>query len=155
MMPSSFDAAVREMCGDAVNQAVAALAEKYGFDPEVALRELNLGDLKLVRKRGPSPKKETSDKKPTKDGSPKPKRAKTGYLLYGDSCRAEVREELQGRLEEGEKLKPQEVIRAIAARWKGLTDETRTIWNEQAKSKEVIDVVMLGCEVTVAAKDTE
>ncbi len=51
MMPSSFDDAIRSMCTEAVNQAVASLAAKHGFDAEEALRDLNLGELKLVRKR--------------------------------------------------------------------------------------------------------
>ena len=46
----------------AINQAVAALAEKYGFDAEEANRFLDIPNLKLVRKRGPSPKKEIGDK---------------------------------------------------------------------------------------------
>jgi hypothetical protein len=134
MMPASFDLAVREMCGDAVSQAVAALAEKYGFDQEEALRELNLGDLKLARKRGPSPKKETEKSVTKKAKGEKPKRAKTGYLLYADSCRAEVQLELSAQLGEAEKLKPQDVVKAIAARWKAEEAEVRTAWNEQAKA---------------------
>ena len=139
-MPAAFDQAVREMCGEAVSQAVAALAEKYGFDQDEALRDLNLGELKLARKRGPSPKKETEKSVSKKAKEDKPKRAKTGYLLYADSCRSEVQQELAAQLGEEEKLKPQEVVKAIAARWKGLADETKAIWNEQAKAKEAIAV---------------
>ena len=109
MMPSTFDQAIREMCSEAVNQAVTALAAKHGFDAEEAMRDLGVGEIKLVRKRGPSPKKETEKsvkKQKTKDsGEPKPKRAKTGYLVYQAFARPETVAELTLLLDEGEKLK--------------------------------------------------
>ena len=104
MMPQAFDQALREMCGDAISQAVAALADKYQFDLEDATRFLELDSMKLVRKRGPSPKK-TEEKpekatkakkekatkaKKEKDES-KPKRAPTGYLNYSKDVRAAVK----------------------------------------------------------------
>ena len=49
MMPPAIDAAIREMCGDAMSQAVSALATKYGFDSEEANRFLDLEGVKLVR----------------------------------------------------------------------------------------------------------
>ena len=39
-MPNTFDLAVKEMCQSSVDQAVKALAAKYGFDHEEAMREL-------------------------------------------------------------------------------------------------------------------
>ena len=92
MMPSTFDAAIKEMLIEAQLQAVAALAAKYGFDKDEAVRELNLGEIKLVRKRGPvanseekpvtkKAKKEAKEAKTDKDGKPKAKRGPTGYLL--------------------------------------------------------------------------
>ena len=69
--------------------------------------------MKLVRKRGPSPK--TVDDKPKVKGSPdKPKRGKTGYLLYADEVRAEVKAKMESELD-GEK-KPQDILKGIAAR---------------------------------------
>ena len=139
-MPSAFDQAIKEMCGDAVSQAVGILAEKYGFDQEEAERELNMDDLKLVRKRGPSPKKATGDKKPkAADDKPKTKRAKTGYLLYGDSVRSEVRAEMLlaqsgWALADGAKLQPQAVVAEIAKRWKALEEDERLQWNAEAKA---------------------
>ena len=136
MMPSSFDQAVKEMCATAVSQAVAALAEKHGFDQEEALRDLNLGDLKIVRKRGPSPKSSPMAKKAktvAKDGSPKAKRAKTGYLLFADKIRSTVKAELEAELEEGAKLKPQATITEIAKRWKALSKEEQAAENAEAK----------------------
>ena len=130
-MPTEIDQAIRVVALEAVNHAVAALAAKYGFDAEEATRELNLGELKLLRKRGPSPKAEKSVAKKTA-ASDKPKRAKTGYLLFADAVRAEVRAELELALEEETKLKPQDVVRGIATRWKALPEEDRENWNTTA-----------------------
>jgi hypothetical protein len=136
MMPPQIESSIREMCADAMSQAVAALAEKYGFDAEEANRFLT-AEVKLVRKRGPSPKtvEEKSKGKSKKTADPnKPKRAKTGYLLYSAEVRDEVRSELESELEEGTKLKPQDVVKAIAARWKEEDDDVRSEWNEKAKA---------------------
>ena len=136
-MPTAIDESIKGMCVEAVSQAVAALAEKYGFDAEEAERELNLGELKMQRKRGPAPKAKAETKaKAKKDAGDKPKskRAPTGYLTFAASVRAETKEELLAELEEGEKLLPQAVVTAIAAKWKALTDEERGEWNETAKA---------------------
>ena len=142
MMPTQIESAIREMCTDAMSQAVAALAEKYGFDAEEANRFLSNSDVKIVRKRGPSPKKEKDGKKESKpkaDKSDKPKRGKTGYLLYADEVRAEVKAELEAELADGEKLKPQDVVKAIAARWKEEDSEVRDEWNAKAKTPVTSD----------------
>ena len=131
MMPTTIDTTIRGMCEDAVTQAVTSLAETHGFDVDDALRDLNLGDLKIVRKRGPSPTGEKKTK--AKSDKPKVKRGKTGYLLYADSVRPAVKAELEAELEEGTKLKPQATVSAIAKRWKAESDEVRTEFNEQAK----------------------
>ena len=64
-MPAAFDESIRAVCSEAVQQAVAALAEKYSFDAEEAIRELDLGELKIQRKRGPA--QETSRKSRQED----------------------------------------------------------------------------------------
>ena len=150
MMPQAFDQAVQEMCGDAMAQAVAALAEKYNFDADEATRFLELDSIKIVRKRGPVVKKD--DDKPaktkkskkvtkaTKEGDePKAKRAPTGYLLYSKDARASVKEELTEKLDEDDKLKPQDVVSAIAVRWKALEQEERDEWNSKAKTPVTSD----------------
>ena len=148
-MPNQIESAIREMCTDAMSQAVAVLAEKYGFAAEEANRFLSSSDIKLVRKRGPSPKTvpdapakgKGKAKKETKsdDDKPKAKRSKTGYLIYSDNVRADVRSSLESGVEEGEKLKPQDVVKAIAARWKEEDDETRAEWNAKAKTPATSD----------------
>jgi hypothetical protein len=40
-------------------------------------------------------------------------------------------------LDEGVKLKPQDVVTEIANRWKALTDDERKVWNDQAKTPVV------------------
>ena len=145
MMPNQIESAIREMCTDAMSQAVAALAEKYGFDAEEANRFLSDSDVKIVRKRGPSPKKEKESKKESKskadkaDKADKVKRGKTGYLLYADEVRAEVRAELVAALLDDEKLKPQDVVKAIAARWKEEEQDVRDEWNAKAKTPATSD----------------
>ena len=141
-MTTEFDQAIRSMCTDAVSQAIGSLAEKYGFDQDEAVRHLNLDDLKIARKRGPSPKK-ADEKSPkskketkTKDDKPKTKRAPTGYLLYVGSIRTEVKEAMQAMAEEGVKVKPQEVVTECAARWKTLEQSERDEWITKAKTPE-------------------
>ena len=143
MMPQAFDQAVREMCGDAMAQAVASLAEKYEFDADEASRFLELDSIKIARKRGPSPKKseetkskkEPKSKKETKtktdEDKPKTKRAPTGYLMYSKAVREEVKTELTAALVDDNKLKPQDVVVAIAAKWKALEQEERDEWNRK------------------------
>ena len=150
MMPQQIESAIREMCGDAMSQAVVALADKYGFDAEEANRFLDASNIKLVRKRGPQGSPTKAEAKPTKgkakakkettgDDKPKPKRGKTGYLLYADEVRQEVKEELQAALEDDEKLKPQDVVKAIAARWKAEAEDVREEWNAKAKTPATSD----------------
>ena len=133
-MPNTFDLAVKEMCQASVDQAVKALAAKYGFDPEEAIREL--GEIKLERKRGPQPKAKT-EKSGVKAKTPKedkPKRAKTGYLLFADHVRDDVRADLTAQLAEGEKLTGKAVVSAIAALWSEQDKETKEEWQAQAKA---------------------
>ena len=140
MMPQQLDSAIREMCGDTMTQTVAALAEKYGFDVDEANRFLDSSAIKIVRKRGPSAKneKETKSspktKKDNSDDKPKTKRGKTGYLLYADERRDEIKQRLMAEMEDGEKLKPQAVVVAIAAAWKEEEQEVRDEWNTKAKA---------------------
>ena len=136
-MPTAIDESIRACCAEAVSQAVIALAAKYGFDAEEAERELNLGELKLQRKRGPVAKKSVTKTSKSKDakeaGEAKPKKRMTGYLLFSKEMRPEVREALEAELEEGEKLKPQDVVTELAAQWKALSDEEKAEWKDKAE----------------------
>ena len=136
-MPPAFDASLRECCAQAVQQAVAVLAAKYEFDAEEATRELKLDELKFERKRGPAPKSVAAAAKTTKAKAAKtdkPKKAKTGYLLFCDEVRADVKAELLATMEDDEKLKGSDVIKGCAAKWKDLSKDEQTTWNELAKA---------------------
>ena len=52
-----------------------------------------------------------------------------GYPLYADEVREEVKASLTSELAEGEKLKRRDVVKAIAARWKGEEQDVRDDWN--------------------------
>ena len=138
-MPSSFDESIRACCADAVSQAVTTLAAKYGFSVDEARAELQLDEIKIVRKRGPVPKK--TAKKASKASkaaakadatTPKKKRKITGYLLFSRENRDDVKAELVDQLEDGVKLKPQDTVRALATAWKELSSEEKARWNELA-----------------------
>ena len=143
MMPQAIDIAIREMCADAMQQTVIALSAKYGFDPDEARRFITNDEIKLVRKRGPSPtevKRGTGDKTKTKtktNNVVKSKRAPTGYLIFGKEMRPLVKSELQAALGDDEKLTPQAVVTEIASRWQALGDEGKAEWNSKAKTPDV------------------
>ena len=138
----TLETAVKTMLNKHATECVKALAEKYEFDLEEALRELDLESAKVVKKEKASPKaspkaepKSTKGKGKAKED--KPKKAKTGYLLFSDSVRAEVRAELEEAADEGTKVMAKEVVRGIAAKWKELSEEEQAEWKsvaEQAKS---------------------
>ena len=73
-------------------------------------------------------KKENKEKKPVDPNKPK---KTSGYLIYSNSVRAEVKEQL---IADGGEGKPKEVVQAIAAKWKELGDEEKAVWNEKAKT---------------------
>lgn len=135
MMPNAIQGAIQTMCEDAIGQAITALSTKYGFDADEAQRELNLGKIQI---KGTTTKASPGKKAPDPD-KPKAKRGPTGYLLYTKELRPEVKAEMEAELGEGEKLKPQDVVTALAARWKALGDEEKAEWNAKAKSPPASD----------------
>ena len=131
MMPNAMDLALKSMMEDAVTQAVSALSEKHGFDLEDALRDLNLNEIKLVRKRGPSAKSEKKGKKASAD-KPKTKRGTNGYQVFSKEVRAEVKSDLEKAAEEGVKVTPQQVQTELGSRWSALSDEEKAVYNTKA-----------------------
>ena len=79
------------------------------------------------------PKKEKKAKKEKKDDSddekPKKKRI-SGYILYSNATRDEVKELLTV---DGEKPKNPDVMRKLAEMWKALSEEEQGVWNTKAK----------------------
>jgi hypothetical protein len=152
-MPNALNQALSEVAQQSAAAAVQALAAKYEFPAEEAMRHLQLEDVKFVKKRGPSPKsqaekdaakaekaaakkKEKKEKKSksSDEESEKPKKKKqSGYLMFAAEVRPEVKEELTAELEEGKKLLGKDVIKEIATRWNALTEEEKGVWKEQAE----------------------
>ena len=144
---SSVESAVLKMMTSNATAIVTKLAAKYDFDLDEAL-ELALPTAvvkKEVVPRKPkdalvSEPKSTKDKGKGKAKEDKPKKAKTGYLLFSDSVRAEVRDELEAealvvsRTNGGSSaVMAKEVVKGIAAKWKELSEEERTEWRAQAQ----------------------
>ena len=141
-MPSAIESAIKTMCEDAIGQSVRLLSSKYGFDHEEAMREVSV-NLATASGKAPSrasPSATASAKGGKKaamsaDAKPKAKRGPTGYLLYTKQLRPEVKAELESNPDNaGIKVKPTDVVTALAARWKALSEEDRTYWNAKAKS---------------------
>lgn len=140
MMPSHIDAAIQDMFKSGMIQVVNALADKYKFDAFDANLFLNTIDTKIVRECSPSPNKEKKPKKEKKDDSsddekPKKKRV-SGYILYSNANRDDVKTKLTTGYE---KPKNTEVMKELASMWKDLTDEERGEWNTKAKEIKVDD----------------
>lgn len=72
--------------------------------------------------------------KPTANEEPK-KRAANAYLVWANANRAEVKAQMQDELEEGEKLKPTDVTKQLAANWKALDDAEKAEWKAKAESE--------------------
>jgi hypothetical protein len=109
---------------EVLNKRVGELEKINGVVLEVA-------DDKKAKKE----KKEKKEKKPVDPNKPK---KTSGYLIYSNSVRAEVKEQLIAGGGEliagGGEGKPKEVVQAIAAKWKELGDEEKAVWNEKAKT---------------------
>jgi len=136
-------------------QTIKDLAEKYGFDADEAQLFLKIDDSPVKKRSSPEDvlakkianaliKKEIQDAKDAKKAkkaakAAKPKRKLTGYLMYLNDQRAVVRQALIAELEEGEKLKPQNVVCELAKMWKALSDEERDSWNATAKKSASSD----------------
>ena len=133
-MTTTIEQGVANMLSEHTTACTKALAEKYGFDLEEALRSLNLEKTKVKKEKAPKAEKSPKKEKKAASGEDKPKRPPTGYLLFSADARPAVKQELTDALEEGEKLKPQAVVSELAARWKALSDEEREEWNAQAKA---------------------
>lgn len=130
-MPSTIESAIKSMCEDAIGQSIRVLSSKYGFDECEALREVSVN---VTAASGKSASRiAVGDKKTATE--PKAKRAVTGYLLYTKQLRPEVRAELEADPANADsKVKPTDVVTALAKRWKALSDDEKSNWNAKAKS---------------------
>ena len=133
---------------------VRILADKYGFDPVQAAVSLPRWDAVAVaplsKKAAAAAKKVTREAKKVAKAD-KPKRAKTGYLMFCDAERPSIKHEIPD-------LKPQEVVRELGRRWKQeLSEEDRKAWNDLAKanSHEESEGESPDAVVEIAAEEVE
>ena len=109
----------------------------------VAVLEKQLALLLSEKAVDVSDTKDTKDTKTTKktkkakedDGQPKKKRT-SGYILYSNAHRDEVKESLT---EGDEKPKNTDIMKKLAENWKLLSDEDREKWNAKAKELKADD----------------
>ena len=65
-----------------------------------------------------------------KDGTPRKKRTTSGYQVFSNTLRVEVRTELEKN--GSVKVKPSEVVSELAQRWKALSTERQQLWKDEA-----------------------
>ena len=93
---------------------------------------------KKVEKKSSKSDSDKSDSDKS-DADKKPKK-KNGYILFGNSVRAEIKQRLIDELPEGEKLKPGNLMSEVAKAWKNLSDEEKAEWDEKVKTPDSSDV---------------
>lgn len=79
------------------------------------------------------PKPKPKAKAKADDGDDKPKKKRTsGYIIYSNANRAEVKERLAEEAGD-EKPKNTDVMKELARMWKELDGDEKEIWNAKAK----------------------
>ena len=77
------------------------------------------------------PKKKPKKEKKADSDDDKPKKKRTsGYILYSNANRDEVKEALTV---DGEKPKNPDIMRELAKNWKALSEEEQELWKTKAK----------------------
>ena len=75
-------------------------------------------------------KKVKKEKKPDSDDDKPKKKRTSGYILYSNSTRDEVKDALTT---DGEKPKNPDIMRELAKNWKALSEEEQEVWKTKAK----------------------
>lgn len=171
MINASTESAILGMLASQQERLLTTLAEKYGFDKEEA-RE-TLGEITSVTRKEVKPRKPKEEPKPKGKGKPKaakssvaiaigepveekPKKAKTGYLLFCDAARPSARSKLEAAAQEGEKVLAKHVVTLLAATWKDLDEEDQAMWKERAERIKAGEGHLLDkLEVDLADSDEE
>ena len=128
-MSIAMMSAIKCVIAKNVDETVEALSIKYGFSLADAMEFLESKKSASVEE----PSKKTKKVKKAVDPD-KPKRAATGYLTYSKEMRQQVKASLTDNLEDDAKLKPQDVVKQLAAGWKALSEDQQAVWNTKAKS---------------------
>ena len=113
---------------------IEVLAERVGvLEKQIALL---LSD-KAVDVSDTKDTKPTKKPKKVKEDDDKTKKKRTsGYILYSNAHRDEVKESLT---EGDEKPKNTDIMKKLAENWKLLSDEDRDKWNTKAKELKADD----------------
>ena len=77
------------------------------------------------------PKKAKTTKTKQDSDEPKKKRPPTGYLVFSNANRQDVKTSLE---EADESTNPKDVTKELARRWKALEESERDEWNAKAKA---------------------
>ena len=85
-----------------------------------------------IKAKGTKTSKKSKEKE---EGVEKKKRALSGYNLFCKASRDEAKEMLEEDLEDGEKLKSQDIMKKLAEMWKDLSVDEKDVWNTKAKAK--------------------
>jgi hypothetical protein len=97
-------------------------------------------------------KAKTDGPKLNKDGSERKKRAPSGYLMWSNENRADVRAELEAEVSPS-KVAPAQVVSALAARWNAMPDEEKQVWKDEAKEMQIPVVEGDGSELEMDDSD--
>ena len=116
-------------------RTTALLADKRNWYTDSFETSVETSD-PIVESRSPSPLQIIEEKAATELYAicQEVQRRKSGYLLYADEVRAEVKAKLWGDVPEDTKLKPQDLVRAITTKWVAEEQEVRDKWNAKAKT---------------------
>ena len=102
-------------------------------DDEAAKKETKKVEKKVEKKDTKKVEKKASE---ANTSTAPVKKKQSGYIMFCNSIRAEVKAELEAELAQGEKLKPADTMSQLAKRWKALSEEEKAEWNEAAKTPE-------------------
>lgn len=122
---------IKEMIASALEQQVVALAEEFKFDVEKGRQVFNTNDIKFVKGRVVSPKKETKKEKKEKNKDTV-KKAMSGYMLFSKEHRESVTDKAKSLLKEGEKYQASETLKKLGAMWSALSKDEHVKWNDKA-----------------------
>ena len=86
-------------------------------------------------KKEKKPKKSKKEKDESSDDEKPKKKRTSGYILFSNATRDEVRNKLCADLQDDEKPKNTDIVKELARLWKELSDEDKEPWN--AKAKEI------------------
>jgi len=83
------------------------------------------------------PKKKPKKEKKADSDDDKPKKKRiSGYILYSNTTRDEVKDALTL---DGEKPKNPDIMRELAKNWKALSEEEQEVWKNKAKDLKDVE----------------